>query len=238
MNQEKIGKFIYDLRKKYNLTQAELASKLHVTAQAVSKWENGRGVPDIELLKRLSEEFNVSITELIEGEKNTVKRNNYTLLFIPAVVMVLILIVTVLIINNNKSTVESFSFSSLVCNNDSFNIDGVIAYNDTKKSVYISNIGYCDEEDEEPIVTAVECVLYEIVGDEEVELARYGSLDSPSEASYISDYLSEVEFNIDNYSCGCNVTTCNNLSVRIKAIIEEELVVYEIPLSVDSTCSN
>ena len=40
MNQEKIGKFIYDLRKKYNLTQAELASRLHVTAQAISKWEN------------------------------------------------------------------------------------------------------------------------------------------------------------------------------------------------------
>ena len=75
MNQEKIGKFIYDLRKKYNLTQAELASRLHVTAQAVSKWENGRGVPDIELLKRLSEEFDVSITELIEGEeKNNGKK--------------------------------------------------------------------------------------------------------------------------------------------------------------------
>ena len=73
MNQEKIGKFIYDLRKKYNLTQAELANRLHVTAQAVSKWENGRGVPDIELLKRLSEEFDVSISELIEGKKERVQ---------------------------------------------------------------------------------------------------------------------------------------------------------------------
>ena len=53
MNSEKIGKFIYDLRKKYDLTQKELADKLNVTAQAVSKWENGRGVPDIELLKKL-----------------------------------------------------------------------------------------------------------------------------------------------------------------------------------------
>ena len=40
MNSEKIGKFIYDLRKKYNLTQKELADKLNVTAQSVSKWEN------------------------------------------------------------------------------------------------------------------------------------------------------------------------------------------------------
>ena len=52
MNSEKIVKFIYDLRKKYNLTQKELADKLNVTAQAVSKWENGRGVPDIELLEK------------------------------------------------------------------------------------------------------------------------------------------------------------------------------------------
>ena len=74
MNQEKIGKFIYDLRRKYNLTQKQLADKLSVTAQAVSKWENGRGVPDIEILKKLSEEFNVSITELIEGEESNNKK--------------------------------------------------------------------------------------------------------------------------------------------------------------------
>ena len=52
MNQEKIGKFILKLRMDNNLSQAKFADKIGVTYQAVSKWENGRGIPDIEMLKK------------------------------------------------------------------------------------------------------------------------------------------------------------------------------------------
>ena len=68
MNPEKIGKFIYEQRKKLNLTQNGLAEKLSVTSQAISKWENGRGIPDIEMLNKLSEIFEVDISEIISGE--------------------------------------------------------------------------------------------------------------------------------------------------------------------------
>ena len=237
MNQEKIGKFIYDLRKKYNLTQAELANRLHVTAQAVSKWENGRGVPDIELLKKLSEEFDVSISELIEGEKNS-KKSNKIWLVSSAILVVLIVITITLLIAIPKDD-ESFIFSSLICDNDSFSINGVIAYDDAKKSVYISNIHYCDEILEEPKAQAVECILYEVVNDEEVEIARYGSLNDVKDNDYISKYLSNIEFNIDDYTCGCNSDTCNNLHIRINALNEQnEVITYEIPLSVNRTCSD
>ena len=67
MNPEKIGAFIYSLRKKKNMTQSELAEKLSVTSQAVSKWENGRGIPDIELLKQMSELFQVDLETLLNG---------------------------------------------------------------------------------------------------------------------------------------------------------------------------
>ena len=50
MNQETIGKKIKELRIKNNLTQQELASKLNVTYQAVSKWENGKNLPDLVIL--------------------------------------------------------------------------------------------------------------------------------------------------------------------------------------------
>ena len=53
MNQEKIGKFIAELRKENNMTQQELADKLMVTDRAVSNWENGRRLPDYSLLKEL-----------------------------------------------------------------------------------------------------------------------------------------------------------------------------------------
>lgn len=68
MNQIQIGKFIAELRKQNNMTQQELADKLNVTDRAVSKWENGRGVPDISLLQALSKVFDVSLNELLAGE--------------------------------------------------------------------------------------------------------------------------------------------------------------------------
>ena len=47
MNQEKIGKFILKLRKEKNMSQLDLADKIGVTDRAISKWENGKGLPDI-----------------------------------------------------------------------------------------------------------------------------------------------------------------------------------------------
>lgn len=69
MNQEKIGKFIQELRKEQNLTQKELAEKLGVSINAVSKWERGICLMDISLLKPLSKCLKVSITEIINGER-------------------------------------------------------------------------------------------------------------------------------------------------------------------------
>ena len=63
---------ITDLRKKVNLTQAELGEKLNVTPQAVSKWENGLSEPDIETLKKMSELFDVSLDYLLTGKEEKV----------------------------------------------------------------------------------------------------------------------------------------------------------------------
>jgi len=68
MDQEKVGSFIKKLRIDNNLTQLELAEKLGVTYQAVSKWENGKNVPDIATLKEISKLFNIDIDEIISGE--------------------------------------------------------------------------------------------------------------------------------------------------------------------------
>lgn len=71
MNQDKIGKFILELRKNKNMTQAELAEKLGVTDRAISKWENGRGLPDLSLMKPLCDELGITVNELLGGEKLT-----------------------------------------------------------------------------------------------------------------------------------------------------------------------
>lgn len=69
MDQIKIGKFIAALRKEQNMTQRELADLLGITDRAVSKWENGRGLPELSLLKPLCDILSVSINELLSGER-------------------------------------------------------------------------------------------------------------------------------------------------------------------------
>ena len=74
MNCEKIGKFIATSRKQKGLTQTELADRLNITDRAVSKWERGKGCPDISLLEDLSKILDVSIIELLRGEKTNKKQ--------------------------------------------------------------------------------------------------------------------------------------------------------------------
>lgn len=77
MDQEKIGKFIAELRKQNKLTQEQLAEKLGITKNAVSKWERGLSLMDLSLLKPLSEILGISVTELLNGEKINKNNINY-----------------------------------------------------------------------------------------------------------------------------------------------------------------
>jgi len=69
MNQEKIGVFIAKCRKEKKLTQEQLAEKIGVTDKSISRWENGRTMPDISLFEPLCDALNISINELLKGEK-------------------------------------------------------------------------------------------------------------------------------------------------------------------------
>ena len=75
MNQEKIGKFIAKQRKEKNLTQSELAEKLNITDKAIGNWENGRRLPDYSVLKDLCDILEISVNDLLSGEK--VSKENY-----------------------------------------------------------------------------------------------------------------------------------------------------------------
>lgn len=74
MNQYVTGAVIKDLREKKNMTQAELAEKVCVSAKTISKWETAKGYPDISLLEPIARVFGISVTELISG--NTVQNVN------------------------------------------------------------------------------------------------------------------------------------------------------------------
>ena len=71
MDQIKIGAFLKLLRKEKNLTQEQLAEQLGVSNRTVSRWENGNNMPDISLLSEIAEFYDVSIPELIYGERKS-----------------------------------------------------------------------------------------------------------------------------------------------------------------------
>ena len=75
MDQIKIGKFIKECRNKNNLTQMQLAEKLGITDRAISKWENGRAMPDSSLMLDLCKELKITVNDLLSGE--VVSVNNY-----------------------------------------------------------------------------------------------------------------------------------------------------------------
>ena len=68
MDQLKIGKFISQCRKEKNITQAQLAEKLNITDRAVSKWENGKAMPDSSIMLELCEILDITVNDLLSGE--------------------------------------------------------------------------------------------------------------------------------------------------------------------------
>lgn len=78
MDQKKVGLFLKILRKEKNITQEVLAETLNVSSRTVSRWETGSNMPDISLLVELSEFYQVSIPEIINGERKSEKMNQET----------------------------------------------------------------------------------------------------------------------------------------------------------------
>ena len=76
MDQIKIGKFIAECRKKNNLTQMQLAEKLNITDRAISKWENGKTMPDSSIMLDLCNELKISVNELLCGEMINMENKN------------------------------------------------------------------------------------------------------------------------------------------------------------------
>ena len=66
MDVQQFGMFLQQRRKERNMTQQDLAEKLHVTDKAISRWERGVGFPDIKLLEPLAEALELTLTELLK----------------------------------------------------------------------------------------------------------------------------------------------------------------------------
>lgn len=145
MDQEKIGLFIKQLREDKGWTQEELANKLFIVRETVSKWERGKRVPEIETLKQLAEVLNVSIEEILAGERSPKEnitlelyKNHYKLkkqlkLAFTYMFLILLLFLGYYFINQYNST----SIYTLSAENENFMIDDSLLIK-TREKIYFN----------------------------------------------------------------------------------------------------
>ena len=225
MNQEKLGNIIKDIRKNNNLTQKELADKLNVTYQAVSKWENGKNLPDLAILKKISEEFNIDISFLLDTKT---KNNKFIKRIIPLIVFIIIVIIIIIFTFRD----DDFSFKKIGSLCDSFNITGSIAFNKDKSSIYISNIDYCGEEDKK-VYSRITCSLYEKHNGENILMSNCDT----KENTTLDEYLESLSININNYKATCNLYKENDICIEINAYDKSNKITkFNIPLEFKDNC--
>lgn len=229
MDQERIGKFIKKLREENNLTQKEFADKLGVTFQAVSKWENGKNVPDIAILKQISEDFGVNIDEILEGERkgkiNTTKRIGLVVFFIG---LFLLFMSTMMLSLRN----DDYEFKTITSKCVDFKITGSAAYNKEKATIYISNVEFCGKEDA-TVYKTITCDLYEEYDNTKTKISSC----EEKKNEKLEDFLKEVNIKVDHFSSTCKNMTHNKLSLEIQAVNEEgKIITYKIPLKLNDNC--
>ena len=226
MNQEKIGNLIKKIRKNNNLTQKQLADKYGVTYQAVSKWENGKNIPDISLIKQMSKDFNIEIEDILEGKVNKKKNKK---IYLISIFLILIVFIVILIITRQ----DSFNFSTLSSQCANYNITGSIAYNNTKSSIYISDINYCGK-DNNTKYNKIECTLYEKSENKESIISKNIYDKEPIE---LSEYLKKIDFKIDDYKRTCKKYNKNSFYIRIRTTeVSGKIKNQVIKLSLDDKC--
>lgn len=226
MDQERIGKLIKELRKKNNLTQAELAESLGVTYQAVSKWENGKNIPDISILKELSNKYNIDINDLLEGN-NKVKKN-YKKLAIIVSLFITIFIGIFIIINTNNN----FEFKTISSKCSDFKLSGSVAYNKDHSSLYISNIEFCGKENNE-VYKKIECNLYETYKNTEVKISSCTKKENIS----LKEYLKVTKINANNYKTACSNFKDSTLYLKIEATTKDNKTeTFKVPIKLEDNC--
>lgn len=221
---EQIGSIIKNIRKKNNLTQNEFASILGVTFQAVSKWENDKSIPDITILKDISNKFNVDLNYLISGKKVNINKKSFfkkNMIIITVIIFIIISVCLFLFFHKHN-----YEFKTLNGETKDIKVTGSITYDESKSSIYL-NVDY--NADDTQKYSYIKCTLYE---------KHQDILNVISEKEYLEktpvslkEYLKMISFVIDNYSPSCKYYKDSNLYLEISAKIDEEKsVTYKVPI--------
>ena len=224
MDQERIAKLIKDIRTSNNLTQKEFADKLGVTYQAVSKWENAKNIPDIGVLKEIKRLYNIDLDDLLDG-KNNRKKKSY--IFVTVLGLIILFLICLIFISINKK--EDFTFKQISTTCDNFNISGSVAYNENKKVIYISNIEYCGEVNNE-VYKEIESYMYEAYEDTETRIKTIKKMQNVT----LEEYLKKTTITVEHISQTCKMFTKSDVYLLINATSKNDKVTtYKIPIKLE-----
>lgn len=226
MDQEKISNKIKELRKQNNLTQKEFANIFGVTYQAVSKWENGINIPDIEILKSICQKYDLDINEFLSIKT---KNKRHPLPYILIIIFVILLICLVIAIVKR----DDFTFQQLTTSCEEFDLLGSVAYNKDKTAIHISDVEYC--EDETITYDEISCVLYEENQGNKIKV-RDCDIKNNKDIN-LNDYLKELNIMVDDYKTTCKSFLSSKMYLEISALKDNKTITYKVPLTLDGECT-
>ena len=169
---DKTGKFIKELRRKHNLKQDELGEKLFISRKSISKWETGRACPSVDMMKRMSKVFGITVDDLVAGEviseppNEEIERKSFDIKNYKIAGIVLLIIVSVLIVSMYFSNHMFSPAYKIYYEDENFFInDGLLVLDEEESYLsFGSTSTYIDSVD----ISKMKCILY-VKNDDEIK---------------------------------------------------------------------
>ena len=255
MNQEKMGKFIAERRKAVNLTQKSLSEKLNVNEKTVSKWERGINAPDITLLTNLAEILEITVNELLSGEKedridnndkqiaiegikfyNKMSKFKYLKLFVTILIIVILIFAAIFTINN----FNQFKVYNVSSDNSDYDIEGYVIFNQEKNIIFLKPIIYNDKYVGTSKEIKTDEVKVEVLLEDKV---IYKEVKKETNSKTLSDILNSIVIFVeeDNKNHEYIINTKDDLTkltIEMTYTFENEQLKVKIPLNVENIYSN
>ena len=228
MDQEKIGSLLKKIRKDNNLTQEKFAEQLGVTPQAVSKWENGKNIPDLSILKEIKKLYNIDLDSILDGENNK-KKNTLNYIVIGCLIVLIMVLIFLVFFKKDK---DDFKFNQIGTTCSNFKISGTAAYNKNKTGIHITNIEYCGEINNE-VYSKIECNLYESYKDTDKKINSCGT----KKNTKLEEFLKNLDIKIEHDSSTCNLFKDSKIYLELKVTNKDkDEIIYKIPIELEENC--
>lgn len=252
MDQEKIGRYICECRKRKNITQIELAQKLLVSNRAVSKWEKGKSMPDVVLFNPLCEILDISINELLAGESNNMDSNvtieaikyyngkamRRRFIILSSIIIFAVVAFLSIYMINNYGKCKIYAIDT---KNEEFFVNGYLMINQKNKILAINRLDY-NFESSKNFCGCDDCICPDILAEDmkiivfkdEVVLKEISVVDLNTESRYLADVIKNVTIDLNDLGDD-NVRSWDSKGYRIVISykVYKDNNVYDVNLDID-----